>query len=113
MAASVIGFEYKIQKTPLLIHCNQYMSVSDVRRVFILRDLGEVLLIRKNQLRAIGILIRIVVVSVLGIAIWSFIGSVRDFILVEEYSRINHLFIAFMATILTVALLEFARRTDK
>ena|SRR5690625_91400 len=113
MAASVIGFEYKIQKTPLLIHCNQYMSVSDVRTVFILRDLGEVLLIRKNQLRAIGILIRIVVVSVLGIAIWNFMNYIRDFIAGEEYSRIDHLIIAIMATILTVALLEFARRTDK
>src|SRR5690625_7727580 len=108
MAASVIGFEYKIQKTPLLIHCNQYMSVSDVRTVFILRDLGEVLLIRKNQLRAIGILIRIVVVSVLGIAIWNFMNYIRDFIAGEEYSCIDHLIIVSMAIIFTVALLVFS-----
>src|SRR5699024_6106559 len=113
MAASVIGFEYKIQKTPLLIHCNQYMSVSDVRTVFILRNLGEVLLIRKNELRAIGILIRIVVVSVLGIAIWNFMNYIKDLIVEEEYIRIDHLIIAIIAFIITVAPLEFARRIVK
>jgi len=69
-------------------------------------------LIRKSQLRARDILIRLVVVSVLGIVIWNFMNYIRDFITGEEYSRIDHLIIAIMATILTVALLDVARRID-
>ena len=69
-------------------------------------------MIRKSQLRARDILIRLVVVSVLGIVIWNFMNYIRDFITGEEYSRIDHLIIAIMATILTVALLDVARRID-
>ena len=90
------------------------INICDIRRKdsFILKEFGEVLLIRKNQLRARDILIRLVVVSVLGIVIWNFMNYIRDFIVGEEYSRIDHLIIAIMATILTVALLDVARRID-
>src|SRR5699024_1177032 len=54
----------------------------------------------------------VVVVSVLGIVILNFMNYIRDFIVGEEYSRIDHLIIAIMATILTVALLDVARRID-
>lgn len=69
-------------------------------------------MIGKNKLKAHSILIRIVGVLVLGIVIWNFMGYIRGLFPEEGYSRINHLFIALMTTILTVVLLEFARKID-
>lgn len=59
-----------------------------------------------------SMLIRIAVVLILGIVIWNFINFLNGIYLGEEYSRINHFFIALITTILTVALIEVARRID-
>lgn len=69
-------------------------------------------MIGNNQLKAHRTLIRIVGVLVLGIGIWSVVSYIRGLLPEEGYSRLNHLFIVLMTTILTVVLLEFARKID-
>lgn len=57
-------------------------------------------------------MIRIVVVLIFAIIIWNFVSYLND-IFGEEYSRINHFFIGLITTILSVIIIDFARRIDK
>src|SRR5699024_5474855 len=60
-----------------------------------------------------NIWMRILVVLVLGIIIWHFITYLNDIFISEEYSRINHFFIAIITTILTFILIQSALKIDK
>lgn len=88
------------------------MNVGAAYRVSILEFLREVLVIEKQQLKAHRILVGIIGVLVLGIVVWNFLGYIRNLLPKEEYSRLNHLFIALLTTVLTVGLLQFARKID-
>ena len=73
---------------------------------------GEFHLTRKNQWNTNSILIRIIVVFISCIVIWNFTIYINDLIAGEEYSRVNHLIIALITSILTVSLIETIRRMD-
>lgn len=60
-----------------------------------------------------NIWMRILVVLIVGIAIWNFIIHLSDIFIGEEYSRINHFLIAVITTILTFILIQVALKIDK
>ncbi|MCH1625385.1 CPBP family intramembrane glutamic endopeptidase [Ferdinandcohnia quinoae] len=66
----------------------------------------------KNQLSMKSILLRILIIFTFTCLIWFFIGRLSE-TLGEEYSRINHFFIAMLTSILIVILIDFARRVDQ
>lgn len=66
----------------------------------------------KNNLKT-NATIRIVVVFIVAIITWNFTNYMSDLISGEEYSRINHFFIALITTISTVSFIEIARRFDQ
>ncbi|MBT2214339.1 CPBP family intramembrane metalloprotease [Virgibacillus dakarensis] len=79
----------------------------------IVRKKKVVYLVKKNQLTMKNTLMRIFVVVTLSIIIWNLISYLSDISSGGEYSRINHFFIAVITTILSVILIDFARRIDK
>src|SRR5699024_2016055 len=60
-----------------------------------------------------NIWMRILVVLILGITIWHFITYLSNIFIGEEYSRINHFFIAVITTILSFILIQAALKIDK
>lgn len=70
-------------------------------------------LISKHPMKTNSVLLRIVIVLIVGTIIWNFIGFINDILFGDGYSRMSHLLIALLTTLLTVALLEFARRIDR
>jgi len=73
----------------------------------------EVICMAKEKLTTNRILLRLGIVSIVGIIIWNGLGYITDFLLGDTIGRIHRLLIALITTILTVALLEVARRIDK
>lgn len=55
---------------------------------------------------------RIVVVFIIGVVIWNITFYMNDLLMGEEYSRINHLVIALIISIVTVALIVAACKFD-
>ena len=60
-----------------------------------------------------SIWIRILGVFIFGIIFWNIMNYLGNFILGEEFSRINRFNMALITSISTVAFIEFARRIDK
>lgn len=56
--------------------------------------------------------LRILIVLIMGIAIWTFTTYLTDIFIGQEYSQINHFFIAVVTTVLTVILILPALRFD-
>ena len=70
-------------------------------------------MVGKTPFKMKNISVKIAVVLIISIIIWNFISYLNGMYLGEEYSRINHFFIAVITTLLTVILIEFVRRIDK
>ena len=68
---------------------------------------------KKASFNMKNIWMRILIVLILGIIIWHFITYLSDIFIDEEYSRINHFFIAVITTILTFILIQAALKIDK
>lgn len=58
-------------------------------------------------------IVRIAVVLILSVIIWRFVGYLRESFGGEEYSRLSHFLLAVITTVLTLILVEFARRWSK
>lgn len=57
-------------------------------------------------------IVKISIVMILSVLIWRFVGYLNER-LEEEYSRSGHFWIAFVTTVLTLILIESARRISK